>query len=179
MSAWKGEILGRRLCWPRVPNGPEGSATVELSDGRKVFLRYKEDEAGIWVEFEDTLVGIDSFQDVTDLGFDEGMPVFILHERGGAWSAGPTGFIRLDQERVATRKPTYPSHLKAQMPGKILRVLVEVGTRVERGTPLIVMEAMKMENEIAALTTGVVTEVKVTPGQTVESGADLVVFGEQ
>jgi 3-methylcrotonyl-CoA carboxylase alpha subunit len=66
--------------------------------------------------------------------------------------------------------------LVAPMPGKVVAVLVEVGQPVQPGTALVVLEAMKMENEFRATAGGVVTEVLVTPGQTVNAGDPLVVI---
>jgi biotin carboxyl carrier protein len=60
------------------------------------------------------------------------------------------------------------------MPGRVVRVLVAQGDAVRKGTGLLILEAMKMENEIQALADGTVQEVFVTPGQTVEAGADLM-----
>jgi biotin carboxyl carrier protein len=62
------------------------------------------------------------------------------------------------------------------MPGKVVRVLVAPGDVVEPGQGLVVVEAMKMENEIGSPRSGRVKEVAVTPGLTVESGAKLVVL---
>jgi biotin carboxyl carrier protein len=64
--------------------------------------------------------------------------------------------------------------LKAIMPGRIVRVLVKTGDEVTRGSGLLVLEAMKMENEIMAPCDGTVSEVFVADGETVESGAPLV-----
>jgi biotin carboxyl carrier protein len=54
-------------------------------------------------------------------------------------------------------------------------VLVAVGQRVDAGAGLVVLEAMKMENEFRAAANGVITEVHVTPGQAVDAGDLLVV----
>ena len=62
------------------------------------------------------------------------------------------------------------SRLTAPMPGKVVRVLVAPGDRVEARQPLVVVEAMKMENELAAPRAGTVTEVPVTEGMSVEAG---------
>jgi len=62
------------------------------------------------------------------------------------------------------------------MPGRVVRVLVAPGDEVERGAPLIVMEAMKMENELRAAGAGRVAEVLVAAGDTVEAGTKLVVL---
>jgi len=69
-----------------------------------------------------------------------------------------------------------PTPLKAPMPGLIVRVLVSPGDTVEAGQGLIVMEAMKMENELRALASGTVKLVAVQQGAAVEKGALLVDF---
>ena len=58
------------------------------------------------------------------------------------------------------------------------RVLARAGQRVAPGTSLVVLEAMKMENELKAAAPGVVAQVAVTPGQTVEKGEILVTFAD-
>ena len=62
------------------------------------------------------------------------------------------------------------------MQGTIVKVLVEVGTKVEVGQPVVILEAMKMENQIQAEIAGTVTKVKVAPGDTVGSGDIVVVI---
>ena len=64
--------------------------------------------------------------------------------------------------------------LRAPMPGKVIAVLVQPGATVEKGTPLLVMEAMKMEHTISAPRKGVVKEFRCAPGDQVSDGADLV-----
>ncbi|HTR08071.1 MAG TPA: acetyl/propionyl/methylcrotonyl-CoA carboxylase subunit alpha [Paraburkholderia sp.] len=66
--------------------------------------------------------------------------------------------------------------LTAPMPGKVIAVLVEPGAVVEKGTPLIVMEAMKMEHTIGAPSAGKVTEVLYGVGDQVADGAQLLVL---
>ena len=65
----------------------------------------------------------------------------------------------------------------APMPGNILKVNVNVGDKVKEGQVLVVLEAMKMENEIMAPKNGTVTQVVVSKGSTVDTGAPLVVIG--
>ena len=65
----------------------------------------------------------------------------------------------------------------APMPGNILKVNVTNGQAVKAGTVLVVLEAMKMENEIMAPKDGTVTQVLVNKGSTVDTGAPLVVIG--
>jgi biotin carboxyl carrier protein len=67
-----------------------------------------------------------------------------------------------------------PARVLAPMPGRLVRVLVEQGQEVAAGDGLVVVEAMKMENELRAPHAGRVTEVKVVDGMSVEANAVLV-----
>ena len=67
--------------------------------------------------------------------------------------------------------------VNAPMPGNILKVNVAAGQAVKSGDVLVVLEAMKMENEIMAPKAGTVTQVLVSKGSTVDTGAPLVVIG--
>ncbi len=84
---------------------------------------------------------------------------------------------------VAAAAPAAPAvtgagePVNAPMPGNILRVNVKAGDAVKSGTVLCVLEAMKMENEIMAPKDGTVTQVLVSKGSTVDTGAPLVVIG--
>ena len=64
--------------------------------------------------------------------------------------------------------------LLSPMPGKIVKLLVKAGDQVQEGQTLLVMEAMKMQNELKTSTTGTVATVHVLEGATVETGAALV-----
>lgn len=70
--------------------------------------------------------------------------------------------------------PKGPAPLVAPMPGLIVRVNVDVGASVEPGQGLVVMEAMKMENELRSASAGVVRAIRVAPGSVVERGMVLV-----
>jgi acetyl/propionyl-CoA carboxylase alpha subunit len=75
---------------------------------------------------------------------------------------------------AATAAPTGPAPVRAPMPGLIVRVNVKVGDMVEAGQGVVVMEAMKMENELRAIAAGTVKSVEVAPGAAVEKGMLLV-----
>jgi biotin carboxyl carrier protein len=92
------------------------------------------------------------------------IPVDALDER--------TRTIR--QMSGASTKPAGPANLHAPMPGLIVRVNVAAGDTVQAGQSLVVMEAMKMENELRASTAGRVRHVVATPGSAVEKGAVLL-----
>ncbi len=70
--------------------------------------------------------------------------------------------------------PTGPAPLVAPMPGLVVRVTVKPGDDVRAGQGLVVMEAMKMENELRAVAAGRVKAVPAQPGMAVEKGALLV-----
>lgn len=81
--------------------------------------------------------------------------------------------------RAMTRSasgPTGPRPVKAPMPGLVVRVEVNVGDTVTAGQGVLIMEAMKMENELKADAGGVVTKIHATAGQAVEKGAVLIEF---
>ncbi|UCE01740.1 MAG: acetyl-CoA carboxylase biotin carboxyl carrier protein subunit [Candidatus Latescibacterota bacterium] len=65
--------------------------------------------------------------------------------------------------------------LKSPMPGLVVEIRVQPGDRVEAGSPLVIMEAMKMQNELASESAGTVTAVHAKVNDAVESGTELVV----
>ncbi len=67
--------------------------------------------------------------------------------------------------------------VRSPMPGRVVKLLVKEGDEVAAGTPVVVVEAMKMENELGSGRAGVVKKILVTAGQNVESGAALVEVG--
>ncbi|THH41415.1 acetyl-CoA carboxylase biotin carboxyl carrier protein subunit [Neolewinella litorea] len=84
-------------------------------------------------------------------------------------------YDRIVQELgLATTVATTTNEVTAPMPGLILQVMVEAGTEVEAGTPLLVLEAMKMENVIKAEGAGTVKAVKVKVGEAVDKRQLLI-----
>ena len=77
-------------------------------------------------------------------------------------------------EAVSGARDAGPSRVKAPIPGKVVAVKVEPGDEVEPGQVLVVLEAMKMENELAADQAGKVAAIHVAAGDTVEGGELLV-----
>ncbi len=66
-------------------------------------------------------------------------------------------------------------HIKSPIPGRVLRVLVDDGDLVAQGQSLVVVEAMKMENELFAPAAGTVVSISARPGQTVEASTTLLI----
>ena len=87
---------------------------------------------------------------------------------------GATQIIVVDQLAHAGEAPAEAGRLTAPMPGKVLSFAVKVGDVVEKGQPLAVMEAMKMEHTIAAPVPGTVAELLFAPGDQVSEGAELL-----
>jgi biotin carboxyl carrier protein len=86
-----------------------------------------------------------------------------------ATQAAPSQAARSDPFSVQDGRVTAP------MPGRVVRVLVAVGDKVTARQPVVVMEAMKMENELRAGKDGSVTQVLVQEGMAVDTGAVLVI----
>lgn len=89
----------------------------------------------------------------------------------------------LDERKLRLRQSTGkfslegPQRIDAPMPGKVVRVLVKAGDEVTEGQGLVVVEAMKMENELKSPKAGKVLELLAVEGAAVEAGAKLVVIG--
>jgi 3-methylcrotonyl-CoA carboxylase alpha subunit len=82
------------------------------------------------------------------------------------------GFV--DRLAHAGEDETHGGHLMAPMSGTVVAVMVAAGDAVERGTPLLILEAMKMEHTIVAPAPGRVVAVNYAAGERVREGADLV-----
>jgi 3-methylcrotonyl-CoA carboxylase alpha subunit len=82
--------------------------------------------------------------------------------------------VRVDASQGAGRGDEVAGGLTAPMPGKVIALLAEPGKKVEKGAPLLVLEAMKMEHTIKAPRAGVVKAFRFEPGEQVSEGAELV-----
>ena len=92
--------------------------------------------------------------------------------------------VRVEDEREKTlagaaqaAQDSGEARVRAPMPGLVIGIPLEVGSHVRREQTVIVLEAMKMENDLASPKTGVIKEIKVSKGQTVNQGDVLVVIG--
>ena len=133
---------------------------------------WRRDSDGLWLEMPDGLYGFDLEGALDDAGHVE----FKVRERGSERQWQGAAYRRAGETAAAaeTSGKRKALRIRAQMPGKITRILVQAGQEVENGQALLVMEAMKMENEIRAPQAGRLQSVLVSEGQAVDSGADLM-----
>jgi biotin carboxyl carrier protein len=82
-------------------------------------------------------------------------------------------------ERRGGQKGDRLQRIRSPITGKVLKVLVEKGSKVEAQAPLLIIEAMKMENKVFAPSGGVVTAVKIREGDAVTAGCELLILGTE
>ena len=97
------------------------------------------------------------------------------------WVRTPGGEVRVEcvPDFVVPGSDDAGGGCSAPMPGKVIQVLVKVGDTVESGDPLVVLEAMKMEQTLRAPHAGTIVEVRVQPDDQVDAGAILVGLEEE
>jgi len=147
--------------------GKDGQYRVAVGDA-VIDVDARQGTEGIW-----SLL-IDGVSHVVDVSDRDGVSIVEVD--------GETYRIRVEEETryiIRTRGGKAQASgqvLKAPMPGKVVHVEVEVGQAVKPGDGLIVLEAMKMENEFRATVAGTVKEIRAQVGQAVNPGDTLVVI---
>lgn len=101
--------------------------------------------------------------------------VFDVDMRGRAFRVTIVDPKRLRSGQNSDRHHHGVAEIRAPMPGKVVRVQIEAGASVEKGTGLVVVEAMKMQNEMKSPREGVVVSINVKAGDTVNAGDVLAV----
>ena len=176
MSKIEGKVGTYELRWLKAPHGKRGSAKVEIKFGTAapqiLEVSWRRDQDGLWLETPQGAFGYD----LGSAKNDDGELRYHVTERNGDGLWTDLAFLRAGMPAASAGGDGKKKGLRvrAQMPGKILRVLVKEGEDVQKDQPLLVMEAMKMENEIRSPGPGKVVTVKVTEGQAVETGFDLI-----
>lgn len=103
-----------------------------------------------------------------EVGSPDGEPRTVIAEVAAARTGSAEGGGAAPEGGVG------PASLRAPIPGRLVKILVKVGERVSASQPLLVLEAMKMENEVRAPRAGTVTTLHVAEGVAVETGQLLV-----
>ena len=87
----------------------------------------------------------------------------------------PTGYLKIEEDKTGHIGPI-PGALTASMQGMVLKIKVNTGDKVQKGTVVAVLEAMKMENDIYAEEEGIVEQIFVEEGDTVNAGDNLMLI---
>lgn len=161
--------IGDRTCKVRVArlgdshSGPGSRYGVQLDDGPVQVVESTRPQPDVL----NLIVGSRTWE-AGLVDAEEGFDVELLGVRHEV--------VVMDPKRKALRLAAVAgaAAIKTQMPGRIVRVLVQEGDSVAKGQPVIVVEAMKMENEMKAPRDGVVKRIAVGEGSLVESGTVLV-----
>ena len=107
----------------------------------------------------------------------DGRPHEVVIDPELRWIRASTGLHRLELRDLEARVPRPVSRdgrVKSPIPGRITVVFVQIDDRVEAGEPLLILEAMKMENEIRAPRSGLVSQLNVSVGQNVTLNETLI-----
>jgi len=160
--------------WDQVPKGASGSVFVEVEPGKKIQAYWKKDRHGIQVTVGDRTLSFDLAGKLDDLGSVS----YEVNQRFSdrRWQGVSCNYGNTPAQTVGRAGASKAARVRAQMPGRIVRLLIRPGEQVGKDQPLLLMEAMKMENEIRSPQEGKVSKVQVAEGQAVESGADLVLI---
>ena len=159
---------------------------VARRDGVDVEVEVQRQGTGYRVRVGDRWQNADLVQAgfVSSLRLEDGRQFALTHHRDGntheiSFRGGATARVEVIDPLALKRRRREDETgaggvVKALMPGRVVRVLVAAGDAVRKGQGLLILEAMKMENEIQAPADGTVDQLFVNAGQTVESGADLL-----
>src|SRR5687768_4912463 len=147
----------------------ENGVTAEI-DGRRYELEVSESAGGVLLVKNGTSV----YRCRVEAKRETGKYEVLL--RGRAYPISIIDPKRLRSSENAAGHGHGAAEIVSPMPGKVVRILVEQGNTVEAGAGIIVVEAMKMQNEMKAPKAGVVVSINVAPGATVNAGDVLAVI---
>ena len=154
--------VGEHTLEVEVERGPDGAYRVRPKDGPELQVTAQSNTPGL-----------------LDLRVN-GQSVRVLPSEGEVRFRDAHYAVRAESwlERAATGSAAsngaHSRKIVASMPGRIIQISCQVGEAVTVGAPLVVMEAMKMQNELSAKSAGIVRAIPVVVGQTVERGELLI-----
>lgn len=154
--------------------------SIELLDDKQILVNGEPYELDFQMLGSGGLVSLllnqRSFEAAVD-EHDEGWQV-LLHGEVYEATVQDERVYRLAQARGELTADTGEVQIKSPMPGTIVKTPVQVGDVVKQGQTVVILESMKMENELKATRDAVVLALKVSPGQAVEKNELLVVIGD-
>lgn len=139
-------------------------------DGAELELSVEQGGPGVWVlreGIEQTVAQVDGNAPklTVEIRRPGGDPIVVAAE--------VAELARAEGAAAAALEVTGPATLRSPIPGRVAKLLAKPGDKVAAGQTLIVLEAMKMENELRAPRAGTLSEVRCTEGTPVEAGQDL------
>jgi len=159
---------------------------IARRDGNDLPVEVERYGSGYRVKLGDRTIVVDMIEIgryLRSLRLEDGSQFAFAHHREGSMhhvsSVSTSVAVEIVDPLALRRKKTDDDAgaggvLKALMPGRIVRMLVNKGDSVRRGQSLVILEAMKMENDIQSPVDGVVDEVFISAGDTVEAGGQLL-----
>jgi len=156
-----------------ISDGPDGTRIAV--DGTALAVEAREAGGGVWIFREgeaqtSAWVAGDGSKMMVEVRRPGADPVVIAAEVADARSARAAAI-----GRRAGAPSGAPVTVRSPIPGRVVKLLVRTGAQVAAGQPVVVLEAMKMENELRAPRAGTVQEVRCAEGAAVEAGQDLIV----
>jgi biotin carboxyl carrier protein len=145
----------------------DGARVTAEIDDRVYELELREPEPGCYLLLRNT--------EVHECRINEAPGGFDVTLHGRNYPVAIVDPKRLRSGQDADRHHHGLAEITAPMPGKVVRVQIETGASVEKGSGLVVVEAMKMQNEMKSPRAGVVVAINVKPGDTVNAGDVLAV----
>jgi biotin carboxyl carrier protein len=147
----------------------DGQVSAEIGD-RVYKLEVRETEPGCYLFFLDTNV-----YECRITERAKSREIFEVSVRGRNHEVTIVDPKRLRSGQNSDRHHHGVAEILAPMPGKVVKVQIEAGASVEKGDGIVVVEAMKMQNEMKSPHAGVVVSISVKPGDTVNAGDVLAV----
>jgi biotin carboxyl carrier protein len=148
----------------------DGERVFAVVDDRTYELEYSEPEPGVLLFKHDGKVVEAFVSRSSDMSGET-----IVDLRGQRFTIDLIDPKRLRGSAADHSHGDAVAEIKTAMPGKVVRILVKLGDQVEKGAHIIVVEAMKMQNEMRSPKEGAISEIRVAEGATVEAGQVLVV----
>ncbi|MCM2280326.1 MAG: acetyl-CoA carboxylase biotin carboxyl carrier protein subunit [Bdellovibrionaceae bacterium] len=159
---------------------------VDVTETRSHWNINLQEEDGEWIRYEISKNDYKMVENIVSLIFAGGSYVLDVYGSGTEYNVYTRGSYRnvkiyndeslLHESLKRGGQLGNEAQLTAGMPGKIVKVMVNKGEIVKANQPLLVMEAMKMENEMRATHEVRIREILVKPGDSVESGSTLIAF---
>ena len=181
-----GKVGNLQVEWETAPTGRCGQCRVKVQN-QWIQVGWERDSTGVVLRFENRIKAfdlvrtdgpVDHLGDASANDSTTDASHFKISERGGDGEWASLRWVRPFETAPGqgVKTASKVAKISAQMPGKIIKILVQVGETVVKNQALLVMEAMKMENEIRAPIDGRIKAIGVKEAQTVESGALLLTF---